>query len=411
MKFLWKQKSKQKILVLITVLIPLLTAQPLEAHAQSIKLEKPKSTLQGHPQKSLVITVRSGRQAAFVSDLRIESREMDAAFRQAKLAAAPAAEVDLFSDVYITLLSPEAAYYRLERNGQLWDEAKLERMVLPPKIAGKLVGLADALRTQHYGELLTWQQSMQIMPNKSIFSVTELETGLTFNVQRRAGSDHADVQPLTKDDTRIMKQIYNGRWSWKRKAVLIHSDDVWIAASMNGMPHGGDGIPENGFSGHFCIHFYLSSTHKSDLPDLAHQIMVHKAAGNLKPFFDSASPLVLAKSFIEIMNHQDQALLQQVAEGISKGKFAYFVKEMESLDSIREKKQSKYKGASDTDDGGFDESLSAEIRLPITIHKQNHAERNTGYRFIFKRESKQSPWRIQNILTDEDNMDSNIQMK
>ncbi|MDQ8736974.1 hypothetical protein [Paenibacillus sp. LHD-38] len=404
MNFLWKQA----LLVFTSILISLLTIQPNEAQALST-IQKPISSPNEKQQSSFIITVRSGQQAAFVSDLRIESREMNAALRQAKQAPASAAEVDVFSDIYITLLSPEATYFRLERSGQLWDETKMERTILPTKMAEKLIGLAEAVRSQHYGKLLSWQQSTQILPNKSIFSVTELETGLTFNVQRRAGSDHADVQPLTKDDSRIMKQIYNGRWSWKRKAVLIHSGDAWIAASMNGMPHGGDGIPENGFSGHFCIHFYLSSTHKSDLPDLAHQIMVHKAAGNLKPFFDSASPLVLAKSFIEIMNHQDQGLLQQVAEGISKEKFAYFVKEMESLDSIREKKQSKYKGASDTDDGDFDESLSAEIRLPITIHKQNHAERNTGYRFIFKRESKQSPWRIQNILTDEDNMDSNIQ--
>ncbi|WP_419874778.1 hypothetical protein [Candidatus Pristimantibacillus sp. PTI5] len=398
MKFLWKQKWKQKILVMITVLIPLLTAQPLEAHAQSIKLEKPKSTLQGQPQKSLVITVRSGQQAAFVSDLRIESREMDAALRQAKLAAAPAAEVDLFSDVYITLLSPEATYYRLERNGQLWDEIKLERKVLPPKIAEKLVGLAEALRTQHYGELLTWQQSTQIMPNKSIFSVTELETGLTFNVQRRAGSDHADVQPLTKDDTRIMKQIYNGRWSWKRKAVLIHSDDAWIAASMNGMPHGGDGIPENGFSGHFCIHFLGSSTHKSDTPDPAHQMMVHKAAGQIIPYFDSAAPLVLAKSFVEVMYHQDKELMLLLIKGLPKEKQDAFLQQMDNLVSIREQLPAKGNKAPLPEDNGLADALTAEIRLPVTIHPLNGPRRNGSFTFLFKRDSAQSPWRMQDII-------------
>ncbi|MCC3377949.1 hypothetical protein LKX83_33445, partial [Cohnella sp. REN36] len=70
-----------------------------------------------------------------------------------------------------------------------------------------------------------------------------------------AGKYHADVQPLTKADTKIMKQIYNGKWSWKRKAIVVKKDHHYYAASMQGMPHGGDGIPDNSFSGHFCIHF------------------------------------------------------------------------------------------------------------------------------------------------------------
>jgi hypothetical protein len=359
----------------------------------------------GQPEKNtIILTVRAGQNAAFITELDFQSSVISRALNTAKqeTVAAPSYMRDI--DVFL-LQNNKRTHFHLEPTGNLWNEAAAQRLVLSKEASNKLLQLADSLRRHHYGKMISWEAATHMVPKKSIFSVTDLETGLTFQVQRRAGKDHADVQPLTKEDTRIMKLIYRGHWSWKRKAVLVHSENEWIAASMNGMPHGGDGIPENGFSGHFCIHFYLSSTHKSDLPDLAHQIMVHKAAGNLKPLFDSASPLVLAKSFVEVMNHQDQELLEQVAEGIPKEKFAFFVKEMESLGSIREKKQPKQKGASDTDDGEFNESLAAEIKLPITIHKQNHAERNTDYRFIIKRESKQSPWRIQDILTDEDKME------
>lgn len=350
---------------------------------------------------SVILTVRSGQNAAFITELECQSTEITQALISAKRETI--ADPSYLLDINVSLLqNDKRTQFHLEKSGNLWNESTSQRLVLTKQASDKLLQLADSLRTHHYGKMISWEAATYMVPKKSIFSVTDLETGLTFQVQRRAGKDHADVQPLTKEDTRIMKQIYRGRWSWKRKAVLIHSGDEWIAASMNGMPHGGDGIPENAFSGHFCIHFYLSSTHKSDLPDLAHQIMVHKAAGNLKSLFDSASPTVLAKSVIEVMNHQDQELLQQVTEGLSKEKFAFFVKEMNSLDSIRVKKKPAYKGESDKEDGRFDESLSAEIRLPITIHKQNHAERNTDYLFIFKRESKQSPWRIQDILTDED---------
>lgn len=61
-----------------------------------------------------------------------------------------------------------------------------------------------------------------------------METGLQFQVQRRAGKNHADVQPLTKQDTAVMKQIYQGKWSWKRRAILVRKDDQFLAASMHG---------------------------------------------------------------------------------------------------------------------------------------------------------------------------------
>lgn len=392
MNRIWKQTAA----VITLVLIGLLTVQPHSALAQAL-IQKPKMTGEKSQQNTIIMTVRSGQHAAFISDLKIESREINAALLEAK--QTPAAEAVYFHDIDIALLlSDETKHFRLERSGNLWNETTATTTILPEKISGKLVGLAEALRTQHYGKLLSWQQATQILPNKSIFSVTELETGLSFHVQRRAGSDHADVQPLTKEDTRIMKQIYNGKWSWRRKAVLIHSGDEWIAASMNGMPHGGDGIPENGFSGHFCIHFLGSSTHKSDSPDPAHQMMVHKAAGQIKRYFDSAAPLVMAKSFVEALYHKDEELLFEMTKELPKEKLASFMQLMESLVSIRELTPPKAKGKASSDDSNLGEALTTEIRLPVSIHQLNEPRWNGSYTFLFKRESIGSPWRIQDIL-------------
>lgn len=385
---IWRQAA-----VVIFVLISLLTLQANDAAAQTMIL-KPKKSNEQQQQHIMIMTVRSGQQSSFMSELQIESREINAALRQSK--HAPEAEIDYYSDVDITLKSAETVHYRLDRSGQLWNEAKAEKIILPDKLAKKLVRLAEGLRTQHYGKLLTWQQATELLPKKSMFSVTELETGLTFHVQRRAGSDHADVQPLTKEDSRVMKQIYNDKWSWKRKAILVHSGDTWIAASMNGMPHGGDGIPENGFSGHFCIHFLGSSTHKSDTPDPAHQMMVHKAAGQIKPYFESIQPSVLARSFVEAMYHQDQELLLPLAKEMPKEKLASILHVMESLVSIREQIPPKSKGQIHTDELG--EALTTEIRLPVSIHQLNKPRRSSVYTFMFKRETAKSPWHIQDII-------------
>ena len=54
---------------------------------------------------------------------------------------------------------------------------------------------------------------------------------------------------------------------------------VTLAASINGMPHGGGSIADNNFEGHICIHFLNSRTHGTDNVDPDHQNAVGEAAG------------------------------------------------------------------------------------------------------------------------------------
>jgi hypothetical protein len=103
-------------------------------------------------------------------------------------------------------------------------------------------------------EMLPWEDVNEILPNKTKFTIIDVETGLQFRVQRRAGNQHADVQLLTREDTQIMKKIYNGKWSWKRRAIIVLISDQMIAAFIHGMPHGA-GALQNGFLGHFFVHF------------------------------------------------------------------------------------------------------------------------------------------------------------
>lgn len=158
-------------------------------------------------------------------------------------------------------------------------------------------------------DIMPWDQANTYLPKYSKFIVMDSETGLRFKVQRRAGSNHADVQPLTKEDTAIMKKIYNGKWSWKRRAIIVIHKDKWIAASMHGMPHGG-GALKNNFPGHFCIHFYGSTTHKTNAMDLSHKLMVYKAAGKLEEHLASLDPYELVQSYIAGFKQQDQVILK-----------------------------------------------------------------------------------------------------
>ncbi len=133
------------------------------------------------------------------------------------------------------------------------------------------------------GEYLDWFKDVQYIFEKGdTATVTDVETGKSFKVKRLYGRNHADSEPLTPEDTKIMKSLY-GSWSWDRRAIIVtitHKGvERQIAASMNGMPHGGESIGNNNFKGHFCIHFKNSRTHSGSRLDSRHQKAVKKAAG------------------------------------------------------------------------------------------------------------------------------------
>lgn len=158
-----------------------------------------------------------------------------------------------------------------------------------------------------YGEFLAWGEVMNIFCKYDKARVVDFDTGISFNVQRRAGSNHADVQPLTAEDSANMKTIYGGRWSWKRRAIIMEVKGRRLAASMNGMPHGAGAITGNNFRGHFCIHFRDSKTHSNEEND-AHQLMVWKAAGKLDEMLAGAGPEKIIRTMLVAVEQSDSAV-------------------------------------------------------------------------------------------------------
>ncbi|MBN8200111.1 MULTISPECIES: hypothetical protein [Bacillaceae] len=161
-------------------------------------------------------------------------------------------------------------------------------------------------------DMIPWEKVNGILPKYSKFTVLDVETGKKFKVQRRAGSHHADVQPLNAEETKMMKSIYGGKWSWKRRAIIVINGNQWIAASMHGMPHGG-GALKNNFPGHFCIHFYGSTTHRTNYMDLSHKLMILKAAGKLDEYLYNANPYEVISAFMAGLKQQDAKIVQPIS--------------------------------------------------------------------------------------------------
>ncbi len=136
----------------------------------------------------------------------------------------------------------------------------------------------NAANYNYKTETIDWfKNGDSLLPKKAVFTVKDCLTGKTFKCKRWSGANHADSEPLTAEDTAIMKSIYNGTWSWARRPILVMYNGHVYAASMNGMPHGTTTISNNNFDGHFCIHFTGSMTHGSKKVDPDHQNAIKRA--------------------------------------------------------------------------------------------------------------------------------------
>lgn len=123
-----------------------------------------------------------------------------------------------------------------------------------------------------------WTEVRHIFPRGMEVSVTDVTTGRSFRVRRTGGRNHADSEPVTVLDAMTIFDIWGG-WSWNRRPVIVEIGGRFVAASMNGMPHGFDTIRNNGMQGHVCIHFRHSQTHVANRECVEHQAMVLRASG------------------------------------------------------------------------------------------------------------------------------------
>lgn len=150
-------------------------------------------------------------------------------------------------------------------------------------------------------ELLDWWTEVsKIFKRGSMATVTDLKTGKTFEIVRTYGTNHADVEARTAEDSKTIKAIWGG-WSWDRRPVIVEVDGRKLAGSMTAMPHAGvdkqpantyvsnrsggfnrgtnfDMIKDNGMSGHMDIHFLNSRNHYNNKVDPKHQAVVKQAA-------------------------------------------------------------------------------------------------------------------------------------
>ncbi|QRG70524.1 hypothetical protein [Brevibacillus choshinensis] len=268
-------------------------------------------------------------------------------------------------------------------HGRLFDYKKARRFLLSEQLKSKVDALVQTVEQAHYGKAIPWEKVRHSFGRMKYATVIDLETGERFHIQRRAGSRHADVQPLTRSDTHIMKHIYQGKWSWKRRAILVEVDGIYYAASMHGMPHGAGAIRGNDFPGHFCIHFSGSSTHRRTEPDPSHSLMILKAAGTLPQTIMEASPEKLVGYFLTSLHEHDEHTLRMTTDGST------MPDELRLVDSV---KKPDHIAVSDSS-----HPLMVSVPVRVEYHLRSGGSRAGTWHFLLLRSAPWERWRIVDI--------------
>ncbi|MFC5450120.1 hypothetical protein [Paenibacillus aestuarii] len=322
------------------------------------------------------LTVKMSNRSAYKSEATFTDKKLLRALQEA--APGSAYTEPLLPDTTLSYaFKAKEQNFSVTPKGEVIDSFTKRLLNVPSDVQEQLAAQVTALRTQHYGELLPWEQAKDVLPKYSKFTIVDVDSGLSFEGQRRAGSSHADVQPLTKNDSATLKTIYGGEWSWDRRAVLVKLNGRTLAGSMHGMPHGGDGIPGNDFNGHFCIHFLGSVTHGSRSLDPSHQLMVQRAAGLLNEYVSKLSPWALIDVWIIGANQGDPQLLQ-VATGQEQ---AVHMRSMRRLSKFAERDTSKLL------------QLTTVVDVSATPEGSN-TTRTRRIRFQLERDSLDARWYI-----------------
>jgi len=134
--------------------------------------------------------------------------------------------------------------------------------------------------TTVYGQLSSWEEIDAIFPVGATATITDFKTGVSFQMTRTGGVNHADVESPNADSYDTFVDCFGGKSNWSEKrSVLVTINGVQYAASLFGHPSGLDTIEGNSMDGHTQLYFNGSTSDVMGLADPYHQEKVLIAAG------------------------------------------------------------------------------------------------------------------------------------
>jgi len=159
------------------------------------------------------------------------------------------------------------------------DSTTLKKLVSSSAISKSEADKNNNTTTTIKTERLDWFNGGRAkFAGRPIIEIKDVKTGLVFKGKVLYGTNHLDVEPLTAADTATLLAINGGvEFKYYRRAMLVKHNGHVYAASIYSEPHGDQTIYDNNFEGQFCLHFYGSMTHGTDVVDSQHQAKIAEA--------------------------------------------------------------------------------------------------------------------------------------
>lgn len=182
------------------------------------------------------------------------------------------AKVSVNTKVYV--IGKEGGYYRVQNSsGSVTCYVKAS-CVSTKKVAQKSTAATYKAKVVK----LNWSTSGKNVLKKNCYGyIYDIKSGKTIRIKRMGGSNHADVEPVTKTDTAKLKAMSGGSYSWDSRPVILIANGKFVACAINTMPHGAQTITNNGYKGQFCLHMVGSTTHGSEEVNANHQSAIKQA--------------------------------------------------------------------------------------------------------------------------------------
>ena len=154
---------------------------------------------------------------------------------------------------------------------------------LPDSDAGtpvdQMVAMARKVKYEY------WYSTVRNQARKYPYcTIYDPDTGISWQVHMFSFGKHAEIEPLTKNDTEKMNQVC-GKEKWTPKPVwVIFADGTIRIATTHSVPHGVQHRTDNNFPGHACLHFPRTMAQVTAIGPYAtkHQNAVDKAWAELQ---------------------------------------------------------------------------------------------------------------------------------
>lgn len=174
----------------------------------------------------------------------------------------------------------------LDADGRLgeftYDKLFSTDVVRKPKSAEVPVTSGPSLvgNPAEYGELADWFEVVDAaFPIGATATVKDFNSGISFDMKRTGGVNHAEVEPVDADAYDSYIEAFGGKPNWEKRSCIVVVGSNSYAGSLFGNQMGEDTVSDNTMEGHTCLYFSGSFSHVYGFADKEHNQFVLAAAG------------------------------------------------------------------------------------------------------------------------------------